>query len=60
MIEERMTQRAESFWLDDRTTFLDIQSLTYNAHQVTFQHELGVSNRRHKQLKTATNGFQSF
>ena len=34
VIEERMEERARNFWLDDHTAFLDIQTLSYNAHQV--------------------------
>ena len=33
VITARMDERAANFWLDDHTHLLDIQMLTYNAHQ---------------------------
>ncbi|CAL1135238.1 unnamed protein product [Cladocopium goreaui] len=36
VIEQQMEERARNFWLDDHTAFLDIQTLSYNAHQAMF------------------------
>lgn len=42
MIEQRLEERELNYWLDDHTPFLDIQTLSYNAHQVSLHHS-GVS-----------------
>lgn len=36
VIQEQIQERAENFWLDDHTRFLDVQTFSYNAHQAMF------------------------
>jgi len=42
VIEQRMKERAENLWVDDHTLYLDIQTLSYNAHQAPCHCVYGV------------------
>ena len=37
-----MKERAENLWVDDHTLYLDIQTLSYNAHQAPCHCVYGV------------------